>query len=113
MLQADVSGSPDEVTSASAAAKLVEYEVTAYTSDISGAGTAGDVFVALAGANGSIGERCMQGGRGSFERNKKYVFRFQVGLGIVAQQQACDCWFMVAVCDAQALSNIFTLSITA
>ncbi|KAF6256823.1 hypothetical protein COO60DRAFT_1640423 [Scenedesmus sp. NREL 46B-D3] len=62
--------------------QLVEYVVTVHTGTALGAGTDGDVFLALTGENGSLGERQLASSSthmNKFERGNKDEFRFQGG----------------------------------
>ncbi|KAJ9526209.1 hypothetical protein QJQ45_009677 [Haematococcus lacustris] len=65
----------------------VDYKVTVITSDIRGAGTDGEVYIALKGTAGEMGETRLNGGRDSFSRNAVDVFEI-TGSDIGAVQEA-------------------------
>ncbi|KAF5837533.1 hypothetical protein DUNSADRAFT_4226 [Dunaliella salina] len=66
---------------------IVKYRVTVVTSDIRGAGTDGDVFLALKGEHGAMGETRLESGRNNFERNQTDVFEI-IGSAIGALKEA-------------------------
>lgn len=99
MAAAAGSGQPDSAetpqdssSSQPAAAALVEYQASVFTGDVIGAGTDGDVFIALKGDKGALGERELAGsstGGNQFERGKQDVFRFKVRLAISCAAGSC------------------------
>uniref|UniRef100_A0A7S3VHN2 PLAT domain-containing protein n=1 Tax=Dunaliella tertiolecta TaxID=3047 RepID=A0A7S3VHN2_DUNTE len=66
---------------------IVKYQVTVITSDIRGAGTDGEVFMALKGEHGAMGETRLESGRKNFERNQTDVFEV-TGSAIGALKEA-------------------------
>eukprot|EP00955_Chlamydomonas_euryale_P093465 364787-Chlamydomonas_euryale.AAC.3 len=53
---------------------MVPFRVTVYTSDVRGAGTDGEVYIAMKGEWGSMGETRLENARSNFERAKVDVF---------------------------------------
>jgi hypothetical protein len=66
---------PEGTTRGQEVLNIVPYKVTVYTSDLRGAGTGGDVYIAMKGSNGGeMGETRLHGSKDSFSRNGVDVF---------------------------------------
>ncbi|KAG1672531.1 hypothetical protein FOA52_002840, partial [Chlamydomonas sp. UWO 241] len=65
---------PEGVVPNAAAAGIVPFRISVFTSDVRGAGTDGEVFISMKGEWGDMGETELSSGRDNFSRAKVDVF---------------------------------------